>query len=308
MEYTLAKFSRDVLLKIQRPLTYQEIWHEGTKLGLTSKFRRKLLDPVNALGAQLYRETKINEYTLFRRIGTNPVRFYLKELKYETEVIPLDSNNDKKSTYHERALHPLLAYYVFSNPVFNRGRNVYTKTIYHEKAKKNGYNQWNFPDMVGVYMPINDWSGEMIEFNRITDGNAIRIYSFEIKKKIDRNNYRESFFQAVSNSSWANEAYLVTADINEDDDLLTELYRLSSSFGVGILKLNVKDIDSSTVLFQSKPKENLDWLFVNKLMDSSECFRKFISNITIEYKELAIDKSEYDVVIDDPIEYVKNNL
>lgn len=304
MEYTLAKLAKDVLNKVQMPLTYQEIWDEGITSGFTSRFKRKHLDPVNALGAQLYRETKRNEGTIFTRVGNNPVRFFLKELVGETQFHFEKINKHQKAPYHERALHPLLAYFAFSNPIFNRGRNVYTKTIYHEKAKKNGCNKWNFPDMVGVYMPVNDWPDEVIEFNRITDNNSVKIYSFEIKTKIDRNNYRECFFQAVSNSSWANEAYLVTAEIKEDDDLLTKLYRLSSLFGVGLIKLRLDDIDSSSVLYQPKAKDYLDWLTINKLADASECFKQFITEITTDYKLLKVNAGGYDDIIDDPQEYV----
>lgn len=308
MEYTLAMLARDVLFAVQKPLTYQEIWNQGAVLGYTERFKRHLLDPVNALGAQLYRDTKRNENTKFTRVGNNPVRFYLKELYCKTQFKLSESIKLPRSTYHERQLHPLLAYFAFSNPAFNRGRNVYTKTIYHEKAKKNGYNKWNFPDMVGVYIPVNDWGSEVIEFNRITDNNPVKIYSFELKINIDRNNYRECFFQAVSNSSWANEAYLVTADIKEDDDLLTELYRLSSLFGVGIIKLNVNDIDSSSVLYQAKSKDRLDWLTINKLSEVSCCFREFISEITSNYKSLNVNSSRYDDIIDDPQKYIESLL
>jgi hypothetical protein len=33
-----------------------------------------------------------------------------------------------------------------------------------------------------------------------------------MKKELNFSNLRESYFQAVSNSSWANEGYLVTAE------------------------------------------------------------------------------------------------
>lgn len=308
MEYTLATLAHDVLSEVKKPLTYQEIWNQGTVLGFTERFSRHLLDPVNALGAQLYRDSKRNENTIFTRVGNNPVRFYLKELPCGTQCEIPETVKSQKTTYNERQLHPLLAYFAFSNPVFNRGRNVYTKTIYHEKAKKNGYNKWNFPDMVGVYIPINDWGSEVIEFNRITDNNSVKIYSFELKINIDRNNYRECFFQAVSNSSWANEAYLVTANIKEDDDLLTELYRLSSLFGVGIIKLKLNDIDSSSVLYQAKPKDSLDWLTINKLSEVSCCFKEFIAEITNNYKSLNVNASRYDDIIDDPQKYIESLL
>src|SRR5262249_42218166 len=71
--------------------------------------------------------------------------------------------------------------------------------------------------------------------NKSTDKTAIRLFSFELKKQVDRINYREYFFQAVSNSSWAHEGYLVTCAVQQQDDLLSELERLSASFGIGII-------------------------------------------------------------------------
>ena len=70
-------------------------------------------------------------------------------------------------------------------------------------------------------------------------GNAsIKIYSFELKRKVMLSNLREVFFQTVSNSSWANESYLVTAELSNDEDLMIELKRLSTSFGIGVIKLD----------------------------------------------------------------------
>ena len=59
-------------------------------------------------------------------------------------------------------------------------------------------------------------------------------------------NYRESFFQAVSNSSWANEGYLVAAEIIQDDELLSELECLSIAFG--IIQLDITDIDALNIV------------------------------------------------------------
>lgn len=43
-------------------------------------------------------------------------------------------------------------------------------------------------------------------------------------------------FQAVSNSSWANEGYLVVLQ-EIDSEVLSELRRLNQSFGIGVIKL-----------------------------------------------------------------------
>jgi hypothetical protein len=41
-----------------------------------------------------------------------------------------------------------------------------------------------------------------------------------MKKNLNFTNLREYYFQAVSNSSWANEGYIVALDIDEDESFL----------------------------------------------------------------------------------------
>ncbi len=134
-------------------------------------------------------------------------------------ILGSNTKDKRKEGFTERDLHPSL-HILLHNLQFSRGKAILTKTIYHEASKKNGLSEWIHPDMVGVYIPIDDWNSEIIELNNISNSNAITLYSFELKKSIDRSNYREYFFQAVSNSSWANEGYLVAGNIRDDDELL----------------------------------------------------------------------------------------
>ena len=95
---------------------------------------------------------------------------------------------------------------------------------------------------VGFSIPLDDWSADVINFNELSDRNALMVFSFEIKRRLTKSNYRESFFQAVSNSSWAHQGFLDTAKIDEDDDLLAELSGLASSSGIGIIQLQLADL------------------------------------------------------------------
>ena len=79
-------------------------------------------------------------------------------------------------------MHPLLTYFAYTNNDFNKGKAIYTKTIYHEKSKKNGLNEWIHPDIVGFYIPIDEWNNTLIEFNKVSASNSIKLYSFELKK------------------------------------------------------------------------------------------------------------------------------
>ena len=118
----------------------------------------------------------------------------------------------KKLRPQEKDLHPLVSYFAYTNLNFTSGKGILTKTINHEISKKSQYSEWSYPDLVGFYLPVGEWSQELIELNRISSNDALKLFSFELKRSINKGNYRESFFQAVSNSSWAHEGYLVAAE------------------------------------------------------------------------------------------------
>jgi len=313
IKYTILDYAEDVLKEAKTPLLYQEVWQAGVDKPFFTKLNLKGKTPWATLGARLFVDVRDNPDTKFAKIGKNPARFFLanrtgeiKDLKttidkLENEPIPVKV----KETYTEREIHPLLAYYAYTNTDFNKGKAIYTKTIMHEKSKKQGYNEWVHPDMVGFYIPIDDWNDKLLELNDISDSNSIRLFSFELKKRIDKSNYREYFFQAVSNSSWSNEGYLVAAEIKEDDDLYSELERLSGSFGIGIIRLDIEDIDSSRVVFPAKQKTSLDWELMNKLCEQNPDFERFIDDVTKDFKVKTIHKNQYDKIMEDPTEYVE---
>ncbi|MCW1533883.1 HrgA protein, partial [Campylobacter jejuni] len=85
-------------------------------------------------------------------------------------------------------------------------------------------------------------------------------------------NLKECYFQAVSNSSWANEGYLVVLQ-EIDSEVLSELRRLNQSFGIGVIKL--KDISNSQILISAKEKE-LDIQTLNMLINKNPNFKEFI--------------------------------
>lgn len=313
-KYNFLDFAEEVLKSAHKPMTFQEIWSIGQDNGLSSKLSISGKTPWQTLGARLFVDVRDNPETKFMKVGKNPARFWLvtrnneltsEDLKAAISTKTAPSSRDSSFSFHERKLHSLLAYFSFTNTSFNRGRQIYTKTIFHEKSRHNSLNEWVHPDLVGFYSPIEDWNGKLLEFNKATDKTAIRLYSFEIKKQVDRGNYREYYFQAVSNSSWANEGYLVTCSVQQQDDLLSELERLSASFGIGIIVLDLDDIDSSTVLFPARSKDFLDWETMNKLCEQNEDFETFIDDVQRDYAGKKIHLSEYEPIINDPDTYIK---
>lgn len=187
----------------------------------------------------------------------------------------------------------------------------YTKTISHEKSKKKkkGETEWLHPDLVGVYFPFSDYHKQTIDLVQQFNETIIRLFSFEMKIKLSFSNLREYYFQAVSNSSWANEGYLVAVDIDDSNELLEELLRLNNAFGIGIIKLNLENIEQSEIIVAAKAKETIDWDTVEKLADTNPDFMEFIIRVTNSNKINRIHKEDFDDIIlgEDVAKYIREH-
>lgn len=311
--YTFLDLAIDILEKAEKPLTYHEIWQRGEESGLTKKIDSTGKTPWQTLGARLYVDVRDNDSSKIVKVGNRPARFYLKGRNVplgtiEKIEIAEVQQKEPKTTYSELELHPLLTYFAYTNPTFNRGRSILTKTIFHQKSKKSGYSEWTHPDIVGFHIPLEDWDPDIIAFNRLSDNNLLRMFSFEMKKSLNRANYRESYFQAVSNSSWAHEGYLVAVDISKDDAFRSELERLASSFGVGIIHLDPTDIDSSRILYPARTRDSLDWETMNKLCEQNSDFSTFVKDVKNALTNATIYPSVFDEVKKDIDEYIRKTL
>jgi len=313
--YSFLDLAYDVLKVATQPLTYQEVWLAGKEAGYTDKIKTSGKTPWQSLGAQLYVEVRDNEESRFMKVGKRPARFFLKDRAAElasdavAKIEKEESKKKEKTTgYQERDIHPLLTYFAYANPSFNRGRSIFTKTIFHERSQRSGYNEWIHPDIVGFYLPLDDWRPDVIEFNRLSDNNSLKLFSFEMKKSLTKANYREAYFQAVSNSSWAHEGYLVAAEILQDDEFLAELERLASSFGIGIIHLDPIDIDSSSILYPARVRDVLDWETINKLCEQNTDFEKFLQDVKIDFESKRIHRAEFDEIVKDIRKYIREKL
>ena len=105
---------------------------------------------------------------------------------------------------------------------------------------------------------------------------AFKITSYELKKEILTDyELKKCYFQAVSNSSWANNGYLVAMNIN--NGLMDEMGRLNESFGIGIIELS-SDPSKTRVLFPAQYKK-LDIRTIDKLSLVNKNFEKFIGYV-----------------------------
>ena len=307
-------------------LTPNQIWKlANTKFSKSvAKLSKKSSNPGATLYGSLHQESSTANARFVWR--DDPFRLCLKEREGEKEMQdslpeedlsqlfggdsnqPRDRSSRKSAgaeSRYEAGLHPLLCYYARHDPKFGGGgREVLTKTINHTKGpKKEGLNKWVFPDMVGVYLPR--WHEKVLEFGKKISGDLPLLFSFEIKKELRLGNYSEAFFQAVSNSSWANEGYLVAAEINGEDNFRSELRRLSGSFGIGIVHLRLDDFGASEILFPARRNPRLDWETMNKLAKASPDFEAFLSSVRIDFDCGRAHNEDYDKVEKDIDAYIE---
>ena len=305
MAITFLQMAQKVLEEEKQPLTASEIWQVALGKGYERLVESKGKTPWATLGALIYVDVRDNPSSLFVPLGARPKRFILKNQVDnlggkipETTKTPQIAT--KKIEFLEKDLHRLMVYYGFFY------LKAYLKTINHSKSDKKGFGEWVHPDIVGCYFPFRDWEGEVVEVSTLMGNTAVKLYSFELKRELSITNIRESFFQAVSNSSWANEGYLVAANIDTDEDFMTELKRLSTAFGIGVIQLDIDDPDSSEILLPAKAKDIIDWDTVNKLSSINPDFRDFLKRIRVDMTSREVRKEMYDSVLtkDDLIKFL----
>lgn len=193
----------------------------------------------------------------------------LEILTEELEKAPLiTQKNERNKNYEERDLHLLLSTYL-------KNTGIFSKTIFHEVSTygKDSNQIWTHPDMVGIKFLSLQTKASQNFLKSINSADTFKLYSYELKREINSDSeLKKAFFQAVSNSSWANYGYLVAFEFS--DSLIEEIERLNQSFGIGVIELNSNPFRSK-ILFSAKFRD-LDFKTIDKLCKINKDFEKFI--------------------------------
>jgi len=115
--------------------------------------------------------------------------------------------------------------------------------IEHRTASRRlaGVDGWKFPDVVLV-----EWDQAVLGEEGVLDTAALEVKrslgeqpftftSVELKVSLSLGDFRQAFFQCLSNSRWAHRTRLAVATAVDDNLLATELRRLGGSYGVEIV-------------------------------------------------------------------------
>lgn len=302
---TFLELVYETLKKHQAPLTIKEIWNKANEYGYIENLSTSGKTPIKTLEARLYLDIRDNKDSKFYQHSKRPSTFYIKNQEINNNIND-SAPTSAKIEYKERDLHPLLTSFVYSDPHFK----CVTKTMHHEKSKKKkkGETEWLHPDIVGLYFPYQSYCEQTMNLINAFNDCQYKLFSFEMKIKVNFSNLREYYFQAVSNSSWAHEGYLVAIDYDEDSELQEEMLRLNNAFGIGFIKLSPDNIEQSEILFPAKESEQLDWDTINRLCEMNPEYKKFIQSIVSDIRGFKVHSEEYDKVLsgDEILFYVKN--
>lgn len=189
-------------------------------------------------------------------------------------------NEERQSNLTEHDLYPLLMQYLSSE------HKLYCMRI-DERRSSNRYginaNKWLHPDIVAMQPVAETWDQLVRTCVLRGDGKSVRLWSFEVKRGLTRSNVRQYFFQAVSNSSWANEGYLVCTAI-AGDGTEDELRMLSALHGIGVIVLNIADLSESEILIPARSKQDIDWQTVNRLVVENADMKDFVDLVSNYYE------------------------
>lgn len=214
-----------------------------------------------------------------------PTRYFYYDTKIEIEA---DEENVRKDD--EIALYNPLCEFLYSE------LDIYCKRI-DEKTSSNSFgkkgNIWLHPDIVGLEVP--KWKKAVISSAVGYTGDKPNLWSFEVKKQINPSNIRESFFQAIANSSWANFGYLVAEEIISSGkmNVMKELRMLSTLHGIGCIALDKSAPRESHIIVPASRRSEVDWHSVNRIASENTDFLKYVELIEGKVKKGKITEGDW---------------
>jgi len=276
MALTLSDAILQCLDEIKVPANYMDVY----KKILDNKYYdfKEAKTPASTVSALLGNFIR-NRDSRVKRIPQKGGNFTYYLSKYEGEIsmeaLEVIDNVAKEtldpvSGFDERSLHKLLSSYLYSS-------GIQTKTIFHEQSNsKDSHQKWVHPDMIGIrFLTLHTRTSQSL-MKAINQRGTFELMAYELKKEIKTDyELKKCFFQAVSNSSWANYGYLVAFEIN--DILMDEIKRLNQAFGIGIIRLNSNPFESE-IIFPARFKE-LDFITIDKLCKINPDFEKFAEHV-----------------------------
>lgn len=229
------------------------------------------------------------KYPNLKTTESRPRQYYYTEQTDDAEITEAEEPSDQLMAVREHNLYPLLTAFLRDE------LNIYTKRVNEKRSTndrgQNG-NKWLYPDLVGMEDLSADWHREIRDCVKLYADKKTKLWSFEVKVLVNRSNVREVFFQTVSNSSWANYAYLVASEIG-GADTLKELRILAGLHGIGFIRLDASNPSESQIMIPAKERVEVDWDTANRLAEQNKDFLGYIKSLRQFYQTGDIREADW---------------
>ena len=216
-----------------------------------------------------------------RVTADSPRKFYWTESDTPSEEAVSEGEKEHGSgASDEHSLYPKLIEYL--NDEFPNMWCWRINEATSSNRKGKGANEWLHPDVVGRQLLSTGWKNEVRDLGKNMQGQKIRLWSFEVKTRLEQGNVRRSFFQAVANSSWANYGYLAAEVIEKEAH--AELQLLSPMHGIGLIRIDRKQPSDSQVMLAARERTDFDLAACNRLAKENADFAEIMGVIADEVK------------------------
>ena len=218
--------------------------------------------------------------------GTRPRLYYWTSLSDEEEVSAVEADPpescraDAFTKPREHDLYPILLEYM-KNEHGIKGERIDEKRAINSRGA--GGNKWLFPDVVGLEDLTHGMDAEIVSAIRESRSRRIRTWSFEVKLLINKSNVRETYYQAVSNSSWSHFGYLVAKDI-EGSETTSELRMLYAMHGIGVIRLDTENPSESQIIIPARERTDIEWNMCNRLASENKDFKDVVKRLRQFYQ------------------------
>ncbi len=206
----------------------------------------------------------------FEILVEKPKKYVLRTSS--TTDIHEDNQMESESEFD---LYPVLASYLLD------ALKIYSKRIDDRRSgtREKNRDKWLHPDLVGMENLTSGWSHEIVKVAASYPDRKALLWSFEVKLSLVGSNVRESYFQAVSNSSWANVGYLAAKNIALGAK--NEIETLNSLYGIGLLRINTENHMESEVLIPARQRLEVHWETCDRLARLNPDFREYIEQVSV---------------------------
>jgi uncharacterized protein len=237
---------------------------------------------VREIGSQ---NNNISKKPQIKTTEGRPRKYYYTGKSDADEVAQAEGSTDNLTSLQSQPLKEA-DFYPLMGSWLQAEQGLYTMRIDEKRSSNqrgpNG-NRWLYPDLVGMENLSIDWHREIKDCVKQYADKKTRLWSFEVKLLINRSNVREAYFQAVSNSSWANFGYLVAGEI-QGKDTMQELRMLFALHGIGVIQLEPEELPESQIIIPARERPEIDWNTCNRLATENTDFMEFIRRVRQFYQ------------------------